>query len=45
MIPLTDNEKKIYEEQKKKCYICKIEFCYDKNEEKKFIEIKNCTEK
>ena len=32
MIPLTDNEK----EPKKKCYICQIEFCYDKNEKKKF---------
>ena len=35
MIPLTDNKNKFYEEQKK-CYICKKEFCYDKNEKKKF---------
>ena len=35
MIPLTDNENKFYEEQKE-CYICKKEFCYDKNEKKKF---------
>ena len=34
MLPLTDNENKFYEEQKK-CYICKKEFCYDKNEKKK----------
>ena len=30
--PLTDEENKFYEEQKK-CHICKKEFCYDKNEE------------
>ena len=35
MIPLTDNENRYYEEQKK-CYICQKEFCYDKNETKKF---------
>ena len=35
MIPLTDNENKYYEEQKE-CYICQKEFCYDKNEKKKF---------
>ena len=35
MIPLTDNENKFYEEQKE-CHICKKEFCYDKNEKKKF---------
>ena len=35
MIPLTDNENTFYEEQEK-CLICKKEFCYDKNEEKKF---------
>ena len=35
MIPLTDNENKFYEEQKE-CHICKKEFCYDRNEEKKF---------
>ena len=33
MIPLTDNKNKFYEE-KKKCCICKKEFCYDKNEKK-----------
>ena len=35
MIPLTDNENKFYEEQKE-CHICQKEFCYDKNEKKKF---------
>ena len=35
MIPLTDNENRYYEEQEK-CYICQKEFCYDKNEKKKF---------
>ena len=35
MIPLTDNENKFYEEQKE-CHICQKEFCYDKNEIKKF---------
>ena len=35
MIPLTDNENKLYEEQKE-CHICQKEFCYDKNEKKKF---------
>ena len=35
MTPLTDNENKFYEEQKK-CHICQKEFCYDKNEKKKF---------
>ena len=35
MIPLTDNENKFYEEQEK-CHICQKEFCYDKNEIKKF---------
>ena len=35
MTQLTDNEKKFYEKQKE-CHICQKEFCYDKNEEKKF---------
>ena len=35
MIPLTDNENKFYEEQKE-FYIYQKEFCYDKNEKKKF---------
>ena len=35
MIPLTDNENKFYEEQKE-CRICQKEFCYDKNEKRKF---------
>ena len=35
MIPLTDDENKSYENQKK-CHICQKGFCYDKNEEKKF---------
>ena len=35
MIPLTDNENKSYEEQEE-CHICQKEFCYDKNEKKKF---------
>ena len=34
MIPLTDNEKRFYEEQKE-CHICQKEFRYDKNEKKK----------
>ena len=35
MIPLTDNENKFYEKQKE-WHICQKEFCYDKNEKKKF---------
>ena len=35
MIPLTENENKFYEEQKE-CHICQKEFCYDKNNKKKF---------
>ena len=35
MIPLTDNENRSYEKQKK-CQICQKGICYDKNEEKKF---------
>ena len=35
MIPLTNNENKFYVEQKE-CHICQKEFCYDKNEKKKF---------
>ena len=35
MMPLTDNENKYYEEQKK-CQICQKEFFYDKNEKMKF---------
>ena len=35
MILLTDNENKSDEEQEK-CVICQKEFCYDKNEKKKF---------
>ena len=35
MIPLTNDEKKSYEKQKV-CYICKKEFCTDKNDEKEF---------
>ena len=35
MIPLTDKKNKIYEEQEK-CHICQKEFCYDKNDKKKF---------
>ena len=35
MIPLTDKENKYYEEQEK-CHICQKEFCYDKNDKKKF---------
>ena len=35
MIPLTDNEIKFDEEQKK-CHICQKGFCYDKNKENKF---------
>ena len=35
VIPLTDNENKFYNEQEE-CHICKKEFCYDKNEKKKF---------
>ena len=34
MIPLKDKEKEFYEKQEV-CHICKKEFCYDKNEEKK----------
>ena len=33
MIPLTDNENRSYEKQKK-CHICQKGFCYDKNEER-----------
>ena len=33
MIPLTNYEKKYYEKQKD-CFICKKEFCLDKNDEK-----------
>ena len=35
MITLTANENKSYEEQDE-CHICQKEFCYDKNEKKKF---------
>ena len=35
MIPLTDSENNFYKEQEK-CHICQKEFCYDKNEKKKF---------
>ena len=35
LIPLTDNETKSYEKQKNVTYV-KKEFCYDKNEKKKF---------
>ena len=35
MIPLTDNENNFYNEQEE-WRICKKEFCYDKNEKKKF---------
>ena len=35
MISLTDNESKYYEEQEN-CCICQKEFCYDKNDKKKF---------
>ena len=35
MLPLTDKEIKLYEEQKV-CHICKKEFYYDKNEKNKF---------
>ena len=35
MIFSTDNENKFYEKQKK-FYICQKEFCFDKNEKKKF---------
>ena len=35
MIPLKNDEKKFYEKQKV-CYICKKEFCTDKNYEKEF---------
>ena len=35
MLPLTENENRSYEKHKK-FYICKNEFCYDKNEENKF---------
>ena len=40
MIPLTDKENKFYEEQEK-CHICFKEFCYDKNEKKKFTIYQN----
>ena len=35
MRPLTEDENKSYEKQKE-CYICKKEFCTNKNEGKKF---------
>ena len=35
MIPLTNNEKKSNEKQKV-CYICKKDFCINKNDEKEF---------
>ena len=35
MIPLTDNANKLHNEQEE-CHICQKEFCYDKNEKKKF---------
>ena len=35
MIPLTDNEKKFCNEPEE-CQICQKEFCYYKNEQKKF---------
>ena len=35
MIPLTDDENKSYEKQKV-CYICKKEFCTNKNDENEF---------
>ena len=35
IIPLTDEEKEFYEKQKV-CYICKKEFCTDKNNKKEF---------
>ena len=35
MIPLTNGENKFYKKQEK-CHICQKEFCYDKNEKKKF---------
>ena len=35
IIPLTDNENNFYNEQEE-WHICKKEFCYDKNEKKKF---------
>ena len=35
MIPLTDEEIKIYKRQKV-CHICKKEFCHVKNKESKF---------
>ena len=34
MVPLTDRENKFYQ-KKKECYICKKEFCDNKNEKKK----------
>ena len=40
MLPSTDNENKFYEEQKE-CYICQKEFCYVKNEKKKFKMYQN----
>ena len=39
MIPLTDKKNKFYEEQEK-CHICQKEFCYDRNEKKKFKKYK-----
>ena len=35
IIPLTDEEKEVHENQKI-CYICEKEFCTDKNNEKEF---------
>ena len=35
MIPSTNNENKFYNEQEE-CHVCQKEFCYDKNEKKKF---------
>ena len=35
MIPLTNGENKFYKKQEK-CHICQKEFCYDKNDKKKF---------
>ena len=35
MKPLTNSDNKFYDEQKV-CYICKKEFCYNKNEKNKF---------
>ena len=33
MTPLTDDENRYYEEQKK-CYICRKAFCYDEKRKK-----------